>query len=456
MKTRPIHQPAPDTAARRTTVCRTTVRGMTGRSMTGFTAIPLAFATTALLASTAAPSIALAQIASPQAYASQPIAVASAAPARNNGMRYLSWSGKPAAAPNTTMAAPANAAANPAPGPDGLRRTSLSGDVPTPVAASASPRPSRYSSAMSYPSIASGSVPTAAPTAPRTSRYSAPEPQARGPEALPSVRQDHVAANAPAYAPTAYTNPAPTPLPAARPGYTPVPRSPVPTANAAYEAQPEARPDARPQTPPAPPPAPRQNASLTPVGPSAAVAAPMNAPGQTYAPPPQQQRAAPQPIAPQPAPQPQVQADPPAAAVAAAVAAASPTPFDPMAPRRDAPIFRMRQNPAAPMQTLAQTPEPTAPNVSAQVQDQNPAQAAADAAPAAYAANPMPQGRDGARYYSVHRAAGHRPDPTPMPVSVYLENVPMDLAAPPEDPPVQRLINGRVQTIAANQDPSLP
>lgn len=413
--------------------------------MTGAAVAPLAVATAALLASTSMPTLALAQIASPQAYASQPIAVASAAPARNNGMRYLSWSGKPASTPNTTVAAPANAAPSPAPASDGLRRTSLSGDAPTPVAASAAPRPSRYSSAMGYPSIASGTVPTAAPTAPRTSRYSAPEPQARGPEALPSVRQDHVAANAPAYAPTAFTNPAPTPLPAARPGYTPVPRSPVPTASAANEAHAEVRP------------APQQNASLTPVRPPAVVAAPINTPAQTYAPPPQQQRAAP---APQPAPQPQVQADPPAAAVAAAVAAASPTPFDPMAPRRDAPIFRMRQNPAAPMQTQAQTPEPSAPDVSAQVQDQtpaqNPAQAAADAAPAAYAAAPMPQGRDGARYYSVHRAAGHRPDPTPMPVSVYLENVPMDLAAPPEAPPVQRLINGRVQTIAANEDPSLP
>ena len=100
--------------------------------------------------------------------------------------------------------------------------------------------------------------------------------------------------------------------------------------------------------------------------------------------------------------------------------------FDPMAPRRDALIYRMQG--ATPV-TPTQLPR-----------------ANAEAEPA----------REGARYYSVHRAAGHQPDPTVMPEAVYLDTAPIDLAEPPATPTIARNINGRAQAIVPNEDPSLP
>jgi hypothetical protein len=105
-----------------------------------------------------------------------------------------------------------------------------------------------------------------------------------------------------------------------------------------------------------------------------------------------------------------------------------------MAPRRDAPIFRL------------QRPAPSEP-----------------AQPQAQAAAPAADG--GARYYSVHRQAGRQPDATPLPAPVYLDALPVelsstpastDLAEPPAAPNLIRNANGRLQALPANEDPILP
>ncbi len=107
---------------------------------------------------------------------------------------------------------------------------------------------------------------------------------------------------------------------------------------------------------------------------------------------------------------------------------------DPMAPRRDAPIFRL------PSQAVAgQTP----PVDTGQ-------------APQTYAqAAPAPAGQQGARYYSLHRDAGHAPDPTTMPEPVYFDSVTLDLAEPPAAQTPTRDAQGRRRPVA-NDDPSLP
>ena len=118
------------------------------------------------------------------------------------------------------------------------------------------------------------------------------------------------------------------------------------------------------------------------------------------------------------------------------------TDFDPMAPRRDALIYRMQ---GATPPTPTQLPQAVAtPNAPAPRESTGTAYAAAEPA------------REGPRYYSVHRAAGHQPDPTVMPESIYLDSAPIDLAEPPAAPTVPRTINGRAQMIVPNEDPSLP
>ena len=222
-------------------------------------------------------------------------------------------------------------------------------------------------------------------------------------------------------------------------------------------------------------------AGLTP---ASAWIKPRAAPAQPYAPPaPELQAAqAPQAYAPQPQPQPQPQpisepqprpqavAEAPHAAPIRAVRqdpysaappevqmamhptpqpvpapSATPTPAvaeapaDPMAPRRDALIFRMGgQAPAAPQQQDA-SPGSEAPRQLAQA-----APPRSDA-PA----------RQGARYYSVHREAGHQPDPMILPESVFIGGS-ADLAEPPPAPVVQRTVKGQAQVVVPNQDPSLP
>ena len=130
-------------------------------------------------------------------------------------------------------------------------------------------------------------------------------------------------------------------------------------------------------------------------------------------------------------------------------------PADPMAPRRDAPIFRMQQ--AAPR------PEPVAEAAPAQTGRDPAAPRIQRVAEVSNTGERPPQ--QGARYYSVHRAAGRQPDATAMPTSVYLDHAPLnltdtptsaDLAEPPAAPAVTRTVNGRAQVVTPNEDPSLP
>lgn len=126
---------------------------------------------------------------------------------------------------------------------------------------------------------------------------------------------------------------------------------------------------------------------------------------------------------------------------------------DPMAPRRDAPIFRMQQPQSeaqaqsAPQQAASNPGEIASPVLTQPVAGRTPSgQAYAGAEPP----------RESARYYSVHRAEGRQPDPISMPESVYLDNAPIDLAEPPAAPVSTRTVNGRAQVVVPNQDPSLP
>ena len=111
---------------------------------------------------------------------------------------------------------------------------------------------------------------------------------------------------------------------------------------------------------------------------------------------------------------------------------------DPMAPRADALIFRLRPQ-ASPQQPSAHTDQP-APQVYA-------------AAAAPTAAQP---GQQGSRYYSVHREAGHAPDRTPLPEAVFYDSVALDLAAPPETEVPQRDAQGRLRAPVRSDDPERP
>ena len=120
-----------------------------------------------------------------------------------------------------------------------------------------------------------------------------------------------------------------------------------------------------------------------------------------------------------------VPAPAPPAAIASSPAAAAAA-ADPMAPRRDAAIFRIAAPASAPAGESA--PAPAQPSA---------------------AANGVP-----ARYYSLHRQNGRRPDAIAMPAPVYLDALPIelerapqseDLAEPPAAPAVLRDSNGRVR-----------
>ena len=128
-----------------------------------------------------------------------------------------------------------------------------------------------------------------------------------------------------------------------------------------------------------------------------------------------------------------------------------------MAPRRDAPIFRLQRTaPDAPV--AASTPPTPTPAPAARAEPQA---AQPQTPPQPLAAAPQ----EGARYYSLHRQAGRQPDATPMPAPVYLDALPVDLtsvpastdlAEPPAAPNLIRNANGRLQALPDNQDPSLP
>lgn len=128
-------------------------------------------------------------------------------------------------------------------------------------------------------------------------------------------------------------------------------------------------------------------------------------------------------------------------------------PSDPMAPRRDAPIFRMQQD--AP---------PVAP--AAQPGAQPAAAAVAPAAPqprrvAEVSNSGERPPRQGGRYYSVHRQNGRQPDVLEMPEPTYVDALAVtmpetiasqDLAAPEQGPTLIRDAQGRVRPAPAASD----
>lgn len=229
----------------------------------------------------------------------------------------------------------------------------------------------------------------------------------------------------------------------------------------------------------APAPAPRR--TLTPASawlqPTAAPAAPVAAPAPTPAP-----RPAPVPAyvdAPGPArtapppPRPAATPDylPPRSGrgqpVPADIAYASPAPAppevtapspadpaDPMAPRRDAPIFRLQRNAPAPTPEAAEAPGA-----------ETEAEAEADAPSPRRIAEVTNTGERpaqyGARYYSVHRQNGRQPDALSIPEPTFVDALAItmtatpasqDLAQPDQGPTLIRDNQGRIRPAPAASD----
>lgn len=313
------------------------------------------------------------------------------------GLRYLSWPGR------TYRPAPA-----PAP-------------APSSVAPVSTPAADLHPAVEASPSTA----PVRPPIIPRGGYSAAARPSSVEPRQGLTPASAWIGSQAPAYAPQPVApleGPGPQPYFAAAPAPAPAPWTQPPAAA------------------PAPAPAP----AAVPTGYFAETAPIVHAAAPVPAAP------APAPISPPSAPAAYAAATEgrPAPVVEAAPAAAVPDPaaYDPMAPRRDAPIFRLQRpapSPAAPAQTQAEAQTP----------------------PAAYAAPAPAPAQDSARYYSVHRQAGRQPDATPMPAPVYLDALPVDLtsmpastdlAQPPAAPNLIRNANGRLQALPANEDPDLP
>ncbi len=153
----------------------------------------------------------------------------------------------------------------------------------------------------------------------------------------------------------------------------------------------------------------------------------------------------PQPSAPQPQPEPQMRAEPAPVPQQAALAEPQPAPqpdqaavADPMAPRRDAPIYRL------------QRPQAGAP---------------LDAAAVAASGQTPVAGDSSARYYSVHRQAGRHPDAIPAPQQTYLDAMPVqmaqtpqssDLAQPDGPPALIRNANGSLRAVPQTEADNLP
>lgn len=174
---------------------------------------------------------------------------------------------------------------------------------------------------------------------------------------------------------------------------------------------------------------------------------------ETYAPPPSapQPMTRPAPVA--PAPQPAArQPERLPERTPAPMPTAADTTGDPMAPRSDAPIFRMSQpapQPAQPQPSpQPDADDPMAPRVDAPIYRMSQPQPAAQTQP-----EPVAQDAGSARYYSLHRGTGRQPDAAPRPEPVYLDALPVelidppkseDMAAPPEPTRVLRDANGRI------------
>jgi len=191
------------------------------------------------------------------------------------------------------------------------------------------------------------------------------------------------------------------------------------------------------------------SAWLRPAPPPAAaqpIPAPAPAPARAPAPAPVAEQPAPPPAAPVPEYVPDAGGQPAPASVAYPAPPQPPAADDPMAPRRDAPIFRM------------QRPEPAPPPIAER--DAPAEQPAAEASPAprrvaTVTTNPADRpSLEGARYYSVHRQNGRAPDALALPQPTYVDALAItmneapttpDLAAPDPGPTLIRDAQGRLR-----------
>lgn len=144
------------------------------------------------------------------------------------------------------------------------------------------------------------------------------------------------------------------------------------------------------------------------------------------------------------------------AAVPAEAAPAAPA--DPMAPRRDAPIFRMQQTP--PPQTAPSPPAP-APAASPRAEAAQPDAPAQPRRVMEVANSGEAPAREGGRYYSVHRQNGREPDALALPEPTYVDALVVssidtlasqDLAEPEPGPTLIRDRNGSMRPVAAAPD----
>ncbi|MDO9076821.1 MAG: hypothetical protein Q7U72_05145 [Brevundimonas sp.] len=222
------------------------------------------------------------------------------------------------------------------------------------------------------------------------------------------------------------------------------------------------------------PPAPARP-GLTPAPGARRTLTPANAWMQPVAPPPEPVMVPPAaaPVAPRPAPAPPPAPQPRAtpdylpdpggrqavpAGIIYAPAPAQPAPaesgpFDPMAPRRDAPIFRMQQEaPAAAPAAAPPVIQPVAASPAATPQPRRVAEVSNSGE------RPPVQG---GRYYSVHRQNGRQPDALEMPAPNYVDALVVtmpetiasqDLAAPEQGPTLIRDAQGRVRPAPAASD----
>lgn len=126
-------------------------------------------------------------------------------------------------------------------------------------------------------------------------------------------------------------------------------------------------------------------------------------------------------------------------------------PYDPMAPRRDAPIFRMQQDAPAPA-AAPPVAQPAAASPAATPQPRRVAEVSNSGE------RPPTQG---GRYYSVHRQNGRQPDALEMPAPNYVDALVVtmpetiasqDLAVPEQGPTLIRDAQGRVRPAPAASD----
>lgn len=146
---------------------------------------------------------------------------------------------------------------------------------------------------------------------------------------------------------------------------------------------------------------------------------------------------------------------PPPPPPAANLGPATVDPTDPMAPRRDAPIFRIQQQPAPQVQPAVQPVAETGARSESGLSEAQPRRVAE----VANTGQRPPQ--QGARYYSVHRQNGRTPDELVMPEPTYVDALAItmaqtpasqDLAQPDQGPTLIRDNQGRVRQAPAPSD----